>query len=33
VVDIDGGRIVVAPLPGLFRSDDEPEADAGEAWP
>jgi 16S rRNA processing protein RimM len=30
-VDIDGGRIIVAPLPGLFRSDDEPEADAGEA--
>jgi 16S rRNA processing protein RimM len=32
-VDIDGGRIVVAPLPGLLRSNDEREAGEGEAWP
>jgi 16S rRNA processing protein RimM len=30
-VDIEGGRLVVAPLRGLFASDSEPEADTGEA--
>jgi 16S rRNA processing protein RimM len=30
-VDIEGGRLVVAPLRGLFGSDSEPEADTGEA--
>jgi hypothetical protein len=30
-VDIEGGRLVVAPLRGLFGSDSEPEADTGQA--
>ena len=30
-VDIEGGRIVVAPLPGLFGTYRGPEAEAGEA--
>jgi 16S rRNA processing protein RimM len=29
-VDIDGGRVVITPLPGLFGRDSEPGADAGE---